>query len=146
MDGGLVAHTLHEERDLNNAKPLFEQADSKTDPEMVKLAIAADRPQTGRYDPADVEDRYETRLRAMIEAKLKGEGLEAEPDEPDRSNVIDLMSALRKSLQAGAEGEAPAAAAATKAKSAAQPVPAAKESKKQKAAAQAATESPRKRA
>ena len=34
--------------------------------------------QTGRYDPADVEDRYETRLRAMIDAKLKGEGRRAE--------------------------------------------------------------------
>ena len=148
MDGGLIAHTLHEDRDLNNAKPLFEDTTGiKTDPEMVQLAVQLIDRQTSRYDPSDVEDRYETRLRAMLDAKLKGEGLEAEETaEPDRSNVIDLMSALRKSLQAGAEGEAPAAAAATKAKSAAQPVPAAKESKKQKAAAQAATKSPRKRA
>ena len=32
-------------------------------------------------DPADVEDRYETRLRTMIEAKLKGEGIEPEAEE-----------------------------------------------------------------
>jgi hypothetical protein len=37
----------------------------------------------------DLEDRYETRLRAMIEAKLKGEGIEAETPEVVTSNVID---------------------------------------------------------
>ena len=34
----------------------------------------------------------------MIEAKLKGEGIDvSEPAEPDRTNVVDLMSALKKS-------------------------------------------------
>ena len=66
---------------------------------MVKLATQLIDRQTGRYDPADMEDRYEARLRAVIEAKLKGEGMEAEErKEPDRGNVIDLMAALKKSL------------------------------------------------
>ena len=35
----------------------------------------------------------------MIDAKLKGEGIElSEPAEPDRTNVVDLMAALKKSL------------------------------------------------
>jgi hypothetical protein len=35
----------------------------------------------------------------MIDAKLKGEGVDlSEPAEPDRTNVVDLMSALKKSL------------------------------------------------
>ncbi|MBV8578430.1 MAG: Ku protein [Acetobacteraceae bacterium] len=147
MDGGLIAHTLHEDRDLNSAKPLFEDTSTiKSDPEMVQLAVQLIDRQTGRYDPSDVEDRYETRLRAMLEAKLKGEGIDVEETiEPDRSNVIDLMAALKKSLQS-AEGEAPAAAAATKAKPEAQSGPPVRQSKNPKAAAQAATESPRKRA
>jgi DNA end-binding protein Ku len=63
------------------------------------------RTQTGHYDPADVEDRYETRLRALIDAKIKGKGLEPEAEEePEQSNVVDLMAALRKSLGQGAEG------------------------------------------
>ena len=46
----------------------------------------------------------------MIEAKLKGEGIDvSEPDEPDRSNVIDLMAALKKSLVETAEEKPPAA-------------------------------------
>jgi non-homologous end joining protein Ku len=37
------------------------------------VQLAKER-QTSRYDPSDLEDRCETRLRAMIEAKPKGEG------------------------------------------------------------------------
>jgi DNA end-binding protein Ku len=71
----------------------------KTDPEMVTLATQLIDRQTTTYDPSDMEDQYETRLRAMIEAKLKGEGVDEEEDEePDQGNVVDLMAALRKSL------------------------------------------------
>ncbi len=109
MGKGLVVHTLHEERDLNDYGNLFDALPkAKPDPDMVQLATQLIDRQVGKYDPADVEDRYETRLRAMIEAKLKGEGIEAEEaDEPDRGNVIDLMAALKKSL--GEAAEAPAA-------------------------------------
>ncbi len=100
MGKGLAVHTLHEERDLNDYSGLFDDLPSaKPDPDMIQLATQLIDRQTGRYDPSDVEDRYETRLRAVIDAKLKGEGIEPESDEePDRSNVVDLMSALRKSL------------------------------------------------
>jgi DNA end-binding protein Ku len=100
MGAGLMAHTLHEERDLNSPKELFEDsARPKTDPEMVDLATQLIQRQSGRYDPSDLEDRYETRLRAMLEAKLKGEGVDVrEEASVERSNVIDLMSALKKSL------------------------------------------------
>jgi DNA end-binding protein Ku len=108
MDPGLIAHTLNEARDLNDAKPLFEDVEGiKSDPEMVKLAKQLIDRQTGKYDPADVEDRYETRLREVIEAKLKGEGIEPVEEEPDRSNVIDLMAALRQSLAKGAQKDSP---------------------------------------
>src|SRR5262249_60766270 len=78
----------------------------KTDPEMVQLAKQLIDRQTTEYDPSDLEDRYETRLRAMLDAKLKGEGVDlTEPAEPERSNVIDLMAALKKSLGEAAEAK-----------------------------------------
>ncbi len=105
MANGLVVHTLLEERDLNDHSDLFDGLPTgKPDPDMVQLATQLIERQTGRYDPADVEDRYETRLRALIDAKMKGEGLEPAPeDEREGSNVIDLMAALRKSLGQNAE-------------------------------------------
>jgi DNA end-binding protein Ku len=61
---GLMAHTLYEERDLNKSQDLFEGvAGIKVDPEMVQLASRLVQRQSGKYDAADLEDRYETRSR-----------------------------------------------------------------------------------
>ncbi len=109
LDRGLVAHALHEERDLNSPKALFENVETNTDRDMVQLAkLLIDR-QTGRYDPADVEDRYEARLRAIIHAKLKGQGLEADAvTSAPHGNVVDMMAALKRSL-GQTEGKPPPA-------------------------------------
>jgi DNA end-binding protein Ku len=144
MEGGLVAHTLHEQRDVNDANAVFEGAAAiKTDPEMITLARQLIDRQTTTYEPSDIEDRYETRLRAMIDAKLKGEGIEdEETEEPDRSNVVDLMAALRQSLgdestKSTKPGNAPARAEAA---------PSAKTPKKKRAAATQAPKPTQKRA
>ena len=117
VDEGLMAHTLHEDRDLNSGKELFEGMEKiKVDPEMVQLATQLVQRQSGKYDASDLEDRYEKRLRALIDAKLKGEGIEAE-EEPEivTSNVVDLMATLKKSLgQVHEEKPAPKKKAAPK--------------------------------
>jgi len=131
-DGGLMAHTLYEERDLNSGQELFEGMDGiKVDPEMVELATQLVQRQAGKYDASDLEDRYETRLRALIDAKLKGEGIDA-AEEPEivTSNVVDLMATLRKSL-GQVDEEEPAAK---------------KKAAPKRSAAQAATKPSRKRA
>jgi DNA end-binding protein Ku len=135
-DKGLAAHTLYEQRDLNGASSLFDDP-GPMDQEMVKLATELVDRQTANYDPADIEDRYETRLRAMLDAKLKGEGIElAEAEEPPRSNVVDLMAALKRSL---GQAEEP-----SKGKSSASPPP--EQAKAKAAKPPAAAKGPRKRA
>jgi DNA end-binding protein Ku len=107
---GLAAHTLYEQRDLNDATGLFDKP-VPVDEEMVKLATQLVDRQTGAYVPSDIEDRYETRLRAMIDAKLKGEGIDVEAaPEPVATNVIDLMAALRRSIAEDDTGRAEPAA------------------------------------
>jgi DNA end-binding protein Ku len=108
LGAGLVAHTLHEARDLNDPASLFAAVPTgKPDAEMVKLALQLVDRQTARFDPDDLTDRYEARLRELIAAKLHGEGLSATPeDDAAPSNVVDLMAALKQSL-----GEKPKPAA-----------------------------------
>ena len=136
MGDGLVAHTLYEDRDFNSYKELFDHIGAiKIDPEMVQLAIQLVQRQAGQYEAGDLKDKYETRLRALIDAKLKGEGIEA-ADTPQvaTSNVVDLMAALKKSLEHEPEER---------------PAPAKKPAKTpnlKSAAAQAATKPSRKRA
>jgi DNA end-binding protein Ku len=100
MPGGLIAHTLDEQRDVNDpAAILGDVTEMNTDPEMVALAKQLIDRQTTSYDPSDLEDRYETRLRAMIDAKLKGQGIDlTEQIAPQATSVPDLMAALKKSL------------------------------------------------
>jgi DNA end-binding protein Ku len=111
MGKGLVCHTLHEPRDLYSADDLFNGIeDSSPDDDMVKLATQLIARQEGKFAPEDTEDRYEARLREVIDAKLRGEGIEPEAEEePDRGNVIDLMAALKASL--GRDEDAPSSKA-----------------------------------
>lgn len=82
-------------RDIPNAKP---------DPEMLELAETLIEKKTGKFDPARFHDRYVDALRELIERKRKSKGarIEAEEEEeqPRRgSNVVDLMAALKKSIE-----------------------------------------------
>ena len=113
---GLVAHTLHEARDVHDAQEQFAGIpQTPPDAEMVKLAMQLIDRQNARFVPADIEDRYEARLRDLIESKLKGEGIAPEPaPEATRGKVIDLMQALKESLQAMTEKPAPRPASRTR--------------------------------
>lgn len=55
--------------------------------------------QSGKFDPDEFTDRYEDALRALIDEKKKGKPVKAKVDKPEDSGVVDLMAALKKSLQ-----------------------------------------------
>ena len=99
MGDGLVLHTLHDMREITDPGHLFgELPRGRPDKEMVTLATQLIDRQTARFEPGDMEDRYEARLRKVIDAKLKGLAPEPEPEVEERGNVVDLMAALRNSL------------------------------------------------
>lgn len=99
MGRGIVLHTLNDTREITAPDKLFEDiSDAPADKEMVALAVQLIDRQTAKFQPGDMEDRYEARLREVIDAKLAGEDVQAPSEEPERDNVVDLMSALRKSL------------------------------------------------
>ena len=111
MDNGLILHTLYEEREITNPKSLFDKVpDDKPDEEMIKLARMLIDRQTAKFDPADMEDRYESRLRGVIEAKIKGVAPKDAESAAPAGNVVDLMAALRRSLgqESGSGGKAEA--------------------------------------
>jgi DNA end-binding protein Ku len=97
---GMICHTLHEPHDLWDAEPLWSDLDTeKPEPSMVDLARQLIGRQQGRFEPEDTEDRYASKLREIIAARLKGEGITPEKEAEERpDNVIDLMAALKASL------------------------------------------------
>jgi DNA end-binding protein Ku len=112
MGRGLVLHTLYERRDIADPAAHFAAVPAaKPDPEMVKLATQLIDRQSAQFDPDDMEDRYESRLRAVIDAKISGASPTPPPGQaPERGNVVDLMAALKRSL--GQNARAPGKAAA----------------------------------
>jgi len=67
----------------------------------------------GDFKPENYSDEYKNNLMRIIDAKMKGQKIEVEePEEPEATNVIDLMARLQESLAQGKKkrGGKPAAA------------------------------------
>jgi len=101
---GILVYTLRMSDEVIPAKNAFSNISAaKPDPKMVDIARKIIEQQEGDFEPAKFHDRYENALRDLIRRKQKGEKLvTAEPVEED--NVIDLMAALKKSLQQKSAG------------------------------------------
>ncbi|WP_240230670.1 Ku protein [Devosia lacusdianchii] len=117
---GLLLETLHYETELRNADPYFSDIPAKkADPDLLEVATALIDKKTGKFDAGVFKDHYQSALRELIARKLKSKGkkisTKEEPVEsaPTKSNVVDLMSALKSSLEGGKK--APAKKPATKA-------------------------------
>jgi DNA end-binding protein Ku len=67
----------------------------------------------GTFSPENYRDEYKDKLMEIINAKLKGKKIEVEePEEPEATNVVDLMARLQESLTMGKKGKRKAAASA----------------------------------
>jgi DNA end-binding protein Ku len=99
-DEGLLATALRYKNEVRDAKPYFEDVENVRVPaDMLKLATHILETKKAHFDPSQFEDRYEDALRDLIKAKRGGKPL-PEPAAPRPSNVINLMDALRRSVEA----------------------------------------------
>jgi DNA end-binding protein Ku len=101
---GILLETLRYADEVVKAQGYFRDIpDAKPDPEMLELAETLIEKKTAKFDPAKFHDRYVDALRELIERKRKSKGakIEAEEEElPKRgSNVVDLMAALKRSIE-----------------------------------------------
>ncbi len=100
---------------------------------MISIAEKIIEQQEGPFDPSQFVDRYEEALKALIEDKKKGHK-PAQVAEPEDTNVIDLMAALRASLASkGKSGSAKSAPKTTKSAGAAKSAPSQSKPKARKA-------------
>src|SRR5262245_11825500 len=103
---GLVMYTLHhaaEIRTIDQIDELREVRGKVGDAEM-KLARQVIESIEGDLNLADYKDEYQEGLRKVIDAKIAGEEIVA-PEEVAPPKVVDLMEALRKSLDQVSSGK-----------------------------------------
>ena len=126
-DKGMLATTLRYPYEVRAGGEIFDEiGDTKLPAEMLDIAQEIINRMSGHFEPETFTDRYEEAVVAMLRAKQQGETFTmAEPSQP--ANVVNIMDALKKSLEAaGGEGavrrprapsktaEAPAAKAAAR--------------------------------
>ena len=106
----------------------LDAADLDVKPQELQMARMLVETLAGDYDPDEFEDDYQEALEALVRAKLEGgEVKQVEKKESTGGEVVDLLAALQKSVDAAktARGEAPAERAPAK-KTAAKKAPAKK--------------------
>ena len=101
---GILAYTIRSDAEVRKPDDIFKGiSDAKPPAAMIAIAQKIIEQQEGPFDPSQFVDRYEEALKALIDDKRKGHK-PARVAEPDDTNVVDLMAALRASL--GAKGGA----------------------------------------
>ena len=98
-EGGLVLTTLRTAEEVRALDEVALPDLPKPDPKMLQIAEKIVEQQSGDFDPSEFRDRYEDALRALIEEKRKGKPVKSSKPANDDTKVVDLMAALKKSLE-----------------------------------------------
>jgi DNA end-binding protein Ku len=122
LEDALAMHQLHFKSELRPLGELGIELASVSDAELKLAEQLVDHLAAEHFDPAEYVDEFKGRVQAAIQKKIEGKEISlSEPPAAggSRDNVIDLMSALRASIDArsipsdGPQGRKPAKRAST---------------------------------
>jgi len=109
-DKGLMMYTMRRSNEIRNMGAIeeLEGVPVKVKPEEIKLAKQVISNFEGELDLADYKDSYQEELQRIIDAKIAGEEVVA-TEEQAPPKVVNLMDALRQSLDRVSTGKKKAA-------------------------------------
>src|SRR5215208_5701235 len=108
---GMMGVTLRYPYEVRREKEYFDDiTDQKLTKDMLDLAAHIVEQKRAKFQPEKFEDRYEDALKELLQKKQKGIKIER-PKERAPSNVVNLMDALRASVQTERGSESPRKAA-----------------------------------
>ena len=117
LEGRLVMEQL---RYADEIRDIAEIPVPKTDVKDAELQLAIkviDQGAIEEFDPKKYKDNVRERMQEQIERKVEGKQITEEPEEAPKTKVLDLMQALKQSLEGGeAKPESKAAAKPAKRK------------------------------
>jgi len=112
LDGVLVLHTMRWPDEVRRPDFGFLDEDVPVRPQELAMAESLISTMAGDFDPTQFTDDYRAAMESLLEAKQSGGDVQQVPDPADAGSggsVVDLMSALRRSVER-AGGAAPTAA------------------------------------
>lgn len=100
-DHGLIATTLRSTDEVRDIKKAFSDIPNvRPARDMISIAEKIMGQKEADFDPDRFQDRYENALRKLIHEKQKGHEI-VHADDPEPTNIVDLMEALQNSLKGG---------------------------------------------
>lgn len=99
---GLLLEVLRHANEVRAAEPLFKEiTEVKADKEALDLAKELIKRKTGKFEPEALKDKYNEAVWELIQAKLEDRAPEIVTEMPGSAKVINIMDALKKSVQQG---------------------------------------------
>ena len=109
--GGLMLHALFHADEVASFAEIDRGESATLKPGEIDLAIQLiEQLGSAEFQPEKYEDAYRRRGLELIERKVAGQEIMAAPTQAPRAQIIDLMEALKASLEAKQKHPAPAAA------------------------------------
>jgi DNA end-binding protein Ku len=99
MDGGIVMYRLRYPHEVKAMKDVPQIRDVKADKEQLKLAQTLVDSMTVKFNQIEMKDHYYDALKAIIDAKIDGKEIVVREEE-EPSKVVDIMTALKASIDA----------------------------------------------
>ncbi len=116
---GFRLHTLRSAKEVREPSSALDKLTAKLSDDMLAMAAQIIAQKETTFAPETFEDRYEEALMELVKSKISG-GQPIITKAPERGNVVNLMDALRRSIE---EERRPPAASLAKAAGAAKPAP-----------------------
>jgi DNA end-binding protein Ku len=108
FDEGLILHTMFYADEVRDFSAIDVEGGEVREKEVALAEMLIDELTEERFDPLAYKDTYRERLMDKIRAKSAGQVIVSEPvGQESSAEVVDIMEALRRSLEGGAK---PAAA------------------------------------
>jgi len=96
---GLLGMTLRYPYEVRNEAEYFDDMpDEKIPKDMLELASHIVKTKEGHFAPNTFKDQYEDALKDLLKKKQEGKPIER-PERPRPTNVVNLMEALRRSVE-----------------------------------------------
>jgi DNA end-binding protein Ku len=130
MDGGLVLYKLRNPSEIRSMGDVPQVEKVETNKDELKLSLSLVDSMSSSLKELDLNDRYRDALRDMIDAKISGHEVVSSPEE--EKPVVDIMAALKESIEKTKAKKKPMEKAKGEKKEAVQATPA--KQKKQKVA------------
>jgi DNA end-binding protein Ku len=99
-ENGLIMHSLYYANEVRNFAEIAKAENAKLSDEEIQLGANLIENISDEFKPEKYRDEYRERVQTMLDGKSKGQEITvAPPEAPRHGQIIDLMQALKQSIE-----------------------------------------------